>query len=152
MSNIWCILMMKIQFKWKRASYGCYQRTICLNVCLKVWIILKGFFFNYFLSWYSVHVTYFCFWLILFKWMKIHLNTVVIWRLKWHTHPSHFLKIFFYCHLLLVIVYLNILQIFYHCFPYSPKHETHIEIFYVMKYILFHIHPKYSSKIFILSF
>lgn len=107
MSNIWCILMMKIQFKWKRASYGCYQRTICLNVCLKVWIILKGFFLIIFLSWYSVHVTYFCFWLILFKWMKIHLNTVVIWRLKWHIHPSHFLKIFF---LLSVVVSFSLSQ------------------------------------------
>ena len=141
---------MKIQFKWKRTSYGCYQRTICLNVCLKVWIILKGFFFNYFLSWYSVHVTYFCFWLILFKWMKIHLNTGNLKVKMTHTSKS-FSKDFFYCQLLLVLVYLNILQIFYHCFADSPKHETH-KIFYVLKNISFHSHPKYSSKIFILSF
>ena len=69
---------------------------------------LEGFFFSIiFLSWYSVHVTYFCFWLILFKWMKIHLNTVVIWRLKWHIHPSHFLKIFF---LLSVVVSFSLSQ------------------------------------------
>lgn len=152
MSKIWCILMMKNPVQVKKSFVWVLPKNNMFKCLLKSLNNLEGFFFNYFLSWYSVHVTYFCFWLILFKWMKIHLNTVVIWRLKWHIHPSHFLKIFFYCQLLLVLVYLNILQIFYHCFPYSPKHETHIKIFYVMKYILFHIHPKYSSKIFILSF
>lgn len=144
--------MMKNPVQVKKSFVWVLPKNNMFKCLLKSLNNLEGFFFQLFFELIQCTCNIFLFLINTFQMNENSFEHCGNLKVKMTHTSKSFSKDFFYCQLLLVLVYLNILQIFYHCFPYSPKHETHIKIFYVMKYILFHIHPKHSGKIFILSF